>query len=49
MSKKTDIYMSAVYQRASVGQDIIASVCGTFTASSGARQSVLRAGVRMVF
>ncbi|MCA8254898.1 MULTISPECIES: porin [Burkholderia] len=49
LSKKTDVYMSAVYQQASGGEDVIASVCGTFTASSGARQGVLRVGVRTVF
>ncbi|WP_063915238.1 porin [Burkholderia cenocepacia] len=49
LSKKTDVYMSAVYQQASGNEDVIASVCGTFTASSGTRQTVLRAGVRTVF
>ncbi len=49
LSKKTDVYMSAVYQQASGSEDVIASVCGTFTASSGARQTVLRVGVRTVF
>ncbi|MEB2544872.1 porin [Burkholderia cenocepacia] len=49
LSKKTDVYFNATYQVASGGEVALASICGTFTTSSGTRQSVFRAGVRTVF
>ncbi|WP_080400478.1 porin [Burkholderia ubonensis] len=49
LSKRTDVYFSAIYQRASGGSDNFASVNGTFATSSSPNQTVLRLGVRTLF
>jgi len=49
LSKRTDVYVNAIYQRASGGADAFASVNGTFATSSSAIQTVLRLGVRTLF
>lgn len=49
LSKRTDVYVNAIYQRASGGADAFASINGTFATSSSANQTVLRVGVRTLF
>ncbi|WP_249278647.1 porin [Burkholderia multivorans] len=49
LSKRTDVYFNAIYQRASGGSDNFASVNGTFATSSSPNQTVLRLGVRTLF
>ncbi|MGX7006077.1 porin [Caballeronia sp. KNU42] len=49
LSKRTDVYVNAIYQRASGGADAFASVNGTFATSSSASQTVLRVGMRTLF
>jgi predicted porin len=48
LSKRTDVYVNAIYQRAS-GAGAMASVNGTFETSSGQNQTVLRLGMRTLF
>lgn len=48
LSKRTDVYVNAIYQRAS-GTGAVASVNGTFATSSGQNQTVLRLGMRTLF
>ncbi|MFP3643044.1 porin [Paraburkholderia sp. SIMBA_054] len=49
LSKRTDVYVNAIYQRASGGADAFASINGTFATSSSASQTVLRLGLRTLF
>jgi predicted porin len=49
LSKRTDVYVNAIYQRASGGANDFASVNGTFATSSSANQTVLRVGLRTLF
>ncbi|MFM0515916.1 MULTISPECIES: porin [Caballeronia] len=48
LSKRTDVYVNAIYQRAS-GAGAVASVNGTFATSSSQNQTVLRLGMRTLF
>lgn len=49
LSKRTDVYVNAIYQRASGGVDAFATVNGTFTTSTAASQTVARVGLRTLF
>ncbi|WP_250452539.1 porin [Caballeronia sp. ATUFL_M2_KS44] len=48
LSKRTDVYVNAIFQRAS-GGGAVASVNGTFATSSSQNQTVLRLGMRTLF